>query len=348
MIKNKLFTHTDLDGIGCAILAKLAFGENIDISYCDHDNIDKEVNDFLLSNKDFNACYITDIKVNDFVAKLINDNYKSVYLMDHHPTALYLDKYDWCTIKIEDENTKIKTSGTELYYQWLINNGYLKQSKSLDKFVETVRDYDTWRWNVLGEEGVICKRINDLMYLYGKDEFIKWCLFEIRDDVFPKLHIVDEIVLDIKQKEINQYIEEKNETLFEAEICGRKCGIVFAEKYVSELGNKLCKLHPEIDFVAMIDINNSTVSYRSIRDDIKLGEDIASKFGGGGHPQAAGSSFNEDIKKIIVEHIFKDNIVLDKEIKEESISIDDLIKNANQKTSKTKTHKQNKIEEVQR
>lgn len=39
----KLFTHTDLDGIGCAVLAKLAFGKYVDISYCDYDNIDSTV-----------------------------------------------------------------------------------------------------------------------------------------------------------------------------------------------------------------------------------------------------------------------------------------------------------------
>lgn len=39
----KLFSHTDLDGIGCGILAKLAFGKDVDISYCDYDNIDSSV-----------------------------------------------------------------------------------------------------------------------------------------------------------------------------------------------------------------------------------------------------------------------------------------------------------------
>ena len=37
----KLFTHTDLDGVGCAILAKLAFGEEVDISYCNYDDINE-------------------------------------------------------------------------------------------------------------------------------------------------------------------------------------------------------------------------------------------------------------------------------------------------------------------
>ena len=30
----KLITHTDLDGIGCAILAKIAFRDNVEIEYC--------------------------------------------------------------------------------------------------------------------------------------------------------------------------------------------------------------------------------------------------------------------------------------------------------------------------
>lgn len=36
----KLFTHTDLDGVGCAILAYLAFGrENVDVEYCNYNDV---------------------------------------------------------------------------------------------------------------------------------------------------------------------------------------------------------------------------------------------------------------------------------------------------------------------
>ena len=30
----KLLTHTDLDGVSCAVLAKLAWGENVDVTFC--------------------------------------------------------------------------------------------------------------------------------------------------------------------------------------------------------------------------------------------------------------------------------------------------------------------------
>lgn len=300
----KLFTHTDLDGVGCAILAKLAFGNEVDISYCNYDDIDTEVREFISKENDVDMCHITDIRIIDEVAKEIDEKFDNFYVLDHHPTALYLNKYLWCIIKIEDEETHIKTSGTEMYYHWLVDNGYLQGSDVLDAFAELVRNYDTWRWAELGEEGIICKQVNDLMYLYGRDRFITWCISQIHDCVFPRLYASDELILSIKQKEIDDYVEEKNEQLITTPMCGRVCGFVFAEKYFSELGNRLCRMHPEIDFVAMIDMSG-TVSYRTVKEDVDLGKDVAQLFGGGGHPKAAGSEFSKEIQLKTIEEIFR-------------------------------------------
>ena len=87
-------------------------------------------------------------------------------------------------------------------------------------------------------------------------------------------------------------------------MCGKICGFVFADRYVSELGNRLCKMHPEIDYVAMIDIDGCTVSYRTVKEDIDLGKNVASLFGGGGHPKAAGSEFSQSIKLKVIDEIF--------------------------------------------
>ena len=190
-----------------------------------------------------------------------------------------------------------------MFYNWLVNNGYLSKCDILDRFVEVIRDYDTWRWATLGEEGVICKQVNDLLYLYGRDKFIRWCMSEINDCVFPRLYAADELVLRIKQKEIDDYIKYKNEQLIIDDLCGKTCGFVFAERYASELGNKLCKMHPELDFVAMINMDG-IISYRSIKDDIDLGKEIAQVFGGGGHLKAAGSQFSREIQMEIIRKIF--------------------------------------------
>lgn len=299
----KLFTHTDLDGVGCAVLAKLAFdNELVDIEFCNYDDINEKVEECFYSGSKY-ECHITDISVNEDLADKINNSYKRYQLLDHHATALNLNEFDWCKVQIEDEETHIKTSGTEMYYNWLVNNGYLSKCDILDRFVEVVRDYDTWRWASLGEEGIICKQVNDLLYIYGREKFIRWCMSEINDCVFPRLYAADELVLKIKQKEIDDYIKYKDEQLVIDDLCGKTCGFIFAERYFSELGNKLCQIHPELDLVAMINMDG-IVSYRSIKDDIDLGKDIAQVFGGGGHPKAAGSQFSREIQMEIIRKIF--------------------------------------------
>ena len=302
----KLFTHTDLDGIGCAILAKFVFG-NVDIEYCNYDYVDSKVKDYLNSELNY-ECHITDISVSDELAYEIDGSEKKFQLLDHHSTALRLNKFKWCDVRVEDEKTNLKTCGTEMYYHWLINNGYLNGDKTLNKFVELIRDWDTWRWSTLGEEGIICKQVNDLFHIYGKDKFIDWCLAELFFGTFPKLYESDKLILEIKQKEIDDYVEEKNKQLFTSAMCGKICGFVFAEKYFSELGNRLCQMHPEIDFIAMINMNGY-VSYRTIKDNIDLGNDVAQLFGGGGHSKAAGSSFSKDVQLKVIKEIFACNNV---------------------------------------
>lgn len=223
-------------------------------------------------------------------------------LLDHHATALNLNEFYWCTVEVENKNG-IKTSGTELYYNWLADNDYLIKDNALDRFVELVRNYDTWRWSTIGDKGIICKQVNDLLYLYGREKFIDWCLDEIYEDSFPYLYETDELVLEIEQNNIDNYIKKKNEQLLIMPLCGMTCGVVFAEKYFSELGNKLCQIHPEIDFVAMIDMSG-TVSYRTIKNDIDLGTDVAKLFGGGGHAKAAGSRFVNGVQFDVINKIF--------------------------------------------
>lgn len=283
----KLFTHTDLDGIGCAVLAKLAFGDNVDITYCNYDDVNQKVTYFFNTNLS-NECHITDISIDAELAEKIDAFNVNVQLLDHHPTALHLNKFDWCFIPEEDDSTEIKTSGTELYYNWLVNKAYLKDKWAYRKFVEIVRDYDTWRWSTQGEFGLVSKKFNDLFHIYGKSKFIDWSIDKIQTRFCVLFSEQDELLLSMKQKEIDEYIKKKNNEMYIDQFCNYTCGFVFAEQFMSELGNTLCKMNPEIDMVAMIDMSNLTVSCRTVKDNIDLGKDVAKRFGGGGHPKAAG------------------------------------------------------------
>lgn len=306
-MKIKIFTHTDLDGVGCAIIAYLAFGkENVDVEYCNYDDVDDKVEAFM-ENEDlyrsYDSIFITDISVSDQVASMIDcldKAERTVRLFDHHGTALRLDNYFWCTIY--EYLDAVKTSGTELFYLYLRNNlsltyGQTTQNK-ISRFVSILRDYDTWRWKELGEDGLVSKQMNDLFHIYGRDKFIELAMRRIMFGTSP-LHQdewfseTDLLLLEQKQKDIDIYVDQKEKQIaVKTDQWGNTYGVIFAERYFSELGNRLCEIHPELAYIAMIDISRGRVSYRTIRDDINLGTDIAHNYGGGGHPKAAGSTFD--------------------------------------------------------
>ena len=81
---------------------------------------------------------------------------------------------------------------------------------------------------------------------------------------------------------------------------GHTYGVVFADRFASELGNRLSELHPELDYIAMIDISHGTVSYRTTSEGIDLGGEIAHSHGGGGHRKAAGSQFDISVVRDLV------------------------------------------------
>ena len=323
MSKIKLFTHTDLDGVGCAILAYLAFGrENVDAEFCNYDDADDKM-EALLSNSDlrnsYNKIFITDISIGEELAKAIDVWVYpcNVRLFDHHATALGLNEHEWCEVMVEDE-TGLKISGTVLFYNHLVRNGFFDRyimndrvMKNICRFVDIVRDYDTWRWKELGEEGVVCKQVNDLFHIYGRDEFIDWAsrrlIYYGSYPKFPSFRDEDLLLLDQKQKDIDRYVEQKDKQLFiQLDTFGHEYGVIFAEQYFSELGNRLCEMHPELSYVAMIDICGGKVSYRTIRDDLDVGGTIAHSYGGGGHRKAAGSTFDAGyIQETILKEVFK-------------------------------------------
>lgn len=310
----KLFTHKDLDGVGCAILAQLSYGtENVDIEYCNYSDINERVTSYISNDEymKYDFCFITDISINENLADYINTTQPKGFkegfmlnehfqLLDHHKTALEINKYWWCKVK-EFNGGAFKTSGTELFYEWLIINKKLPPSGDIYELVNLVTNYDTWRWVTLGEDGEICKQVNDLYYLYGRDEFIAWVKSQLHDGVFPRLYEKDKLVLKLRQREIDEYIKGKNETMIKTSIEGYRAGVVFADRYQSELGNELCKLNADIDFVAIVNMDKS-VSYRTVKE-IDLGE-IATVFGGGGHPESAGSGINDYIRNKVVRDIF--------------------------------------------
>lgn len=300
----KLFTHTDLDGVSCEILGRIAFGEDIDVVRCGYGNIDDKVEEFINSDEEYDKLFITDISVKKELADALNNVSDKVILLDHHKTALWLNEYPFALVQVEDESVG-KMCGAYLFYEYLKkNHKEFDDTPALKLFIDYVRMYDTWEWKEK-YDNIIPKRLNDLMYIDGPNEFIDKMVYRLGNNLFI-LDDTDLMKLQIEQTYINSYIAQKNETLMVNDDLFPEytVGITFADKYISELGNKLCELHPELDFVVLINMSTLTVSYRTVKDDLDL-SDIAKRFGGGGHPKASGSRFDASIINDMLNNIFK-------------------------------------------
>jgi len=284
----KLFTHTDLDGVGCAILAYHAFG-SLDVTYCDYGNVNELITEYLDGAERHDNIYITDISVNEAVAERIDRDDASWVLLDHHATALPLNFYDWAMVRVEKGG--VKTSGTSLF------NEYIRgiDCYTLDTFAEKVRSYDTWDWAVTGDTAA--KDLNDLLYLIGRDAFVA----RFTQDESVELTSEERMLLDVERARIDAYLRGKLPQLTVRTINGLRVGIIFADRYQSELGNYIVNERDDIDLVAMIDPAKG-VSYRS-KGEVNVGE-FAKLFGGGGHKNAAGSQVSDEQREEIVKIIF--------------------------------------------
>ena len=300
----KLFTHTDLDGVSCEILGKIAFEEDINVVRCNYGDIDAKVEEFINSDEEYDKLFITDISVNKEIADKLLSVSDKVILLDHHKTALWLNEYPYALVQVEDDSVG-KMCGAYLFYEYLKkNHKEFDDTPALKLFIDYVRMYDTWEWKEK-YDNIIPKRLNDLMYIDGSNEFIDKMVYRLGNNLFI-FDDTDLMKLQIEQTYINSYITQKNETLMVNDnlFPGYTVGITFADKYISELGNKLCELHPELDFVVLINMSTLTVSYRTVKDNLDL-SDIAKRFGGGGHPKASGSRFDASIVNDILNNIFR-------------------------------------------
>lgn len=93
--------------------------------------------------------------------------------------------------------------------------------------------------------------------------------------------------------------------IYEADFCGYTAGIVFSDKYESDIGNELCKKGYQVGIV--IDMYDNTVSLRSIDEDVDV-SNIAVMYNGGGHLHAAGFPLNygdgeDGVTDTIIEHL---------------------------------------------
>ncbi|MEH7273738.1 DHH family phosphoesterase [Neobacillus vireti] len=289
----KLLSHNDLDGVGCGILAKLAFGEDVKVRYNSISGLNREV-EWFLENDDRNTfLFITDLSVNEKNEQSLKefyDNGGKVQLIDHHKTALHYNEYDWGHVVVEDEEGKL-TSATSLLYEYLISHQLIVPTDVITEFVELVRQYDIWEWEK--NDNQEAQRLNALFFLVSIDEFEEKMIARLQTSEHFHFDEFEKRILDMEEDKIDRYIRRKRRELVQTQLDGLYAGVVYAESYHSELGNELGKEYPHLDYIAILNIGGKRMGFRTIHDHVDVSA-VAGQYGGGGHAKASGCSLTEE------------------------------------------------------
>ena len=303
----KLITHTDLDGGSCAVLAKIAWGDEVDISFC---HLPSDVNKALVKLaeqeawKNYKMVYITDLNFDVNILEKLGKLQGSLRMFDHHATSVesFSQYKKWATVRTELDGRL--TCGTELFYRYLQSKGRIGNR---DYFVEQVRQYDTWDW--YSKNNRIAKFLSDIVTKFGLQYFCKTFTERLYSKDINELNIFNQYERDIllfdedrEQKDVamfieNSYICDVYSDFISPTKKNFRIGVVFnSSLYSSFLGNDMCrKLNVDIAF--MVNLNKQKIEVRTANDDINLSQLMKDSFGGGGHQKAAGGFINitEDV-----------------------------------------------------
>ena len=309
-MKVLLFTHSqDIDGMGCAVLARKAFGDYTLVPTKTFE-ITKNVENYIKSKKiyDFDKIYVTDLCIKEPVLKFIDNDEilkNRLLVLDHHKTEIEEgnNKYDFVNIIVQKNGRK--ESGTSLFYNYLIQNNYLQRSNILDELVEWTRQYDVWDWE--SKNNINARNLHVLFEVLGYDAYLK-----IINDKVDKLNSIvfnnyEKEVIDKFNKEMEKNILNilNDMKCVDLSIDGNIFKVGFVKcpyKYRNDM-NKFIKKNNvyNIDAVGMIMTDIETVSYRQVKDvDVSI---ISNYFGGKGH-RGAGSNLQENEKfKMVINSI---------------------------------------------
>ncbi|MEF3303289.1 DHH family phosphoesterase [Paenibacillus sp. GYB003] len=291
-----LYSHNDLDGVGCGIVARCAFGERIEVRYNSVQSLNPQVERYLEATRDKpkkgELLFITDLSVDEENEHRLDRHVLEggkVRLLDHHKTALHLNRHPWATVQVDYDDGSL-ASATSLFYEYLVQHRMLEPSQALAEFVELVRQYDTWEWEKY--DNVQAKRLNDLFFLMSLDDFEERMVERLQNQTAFAFTEFEEKLLEVEESKIERYVRRKKRELVQTFVSERCVGIVYAESYHSELSHELGRSYPHLDYIAILNVGGKKLSLRTIHDDVDVSE-IAATFGGGGHAKAAGCPLTE-------------------------------------------------------
>lgn len=306
-MKVLLFTHkNDIDGMGNAVLLKLAFND-VKYELCGTFDLTEKVLEYYNDGTiyDYDMVFVTDLCLEEPVLSMIEQDEKvknKVFNFDHHKTFACekYTKHSFINVQVSDE--KGLCSGTSLFYNHLINNGLIdKDNLAIREFVELTRQHDTWEWkNIYNNEKA--RYLATLFDVVGCNGYIDLMTSKLKDSHYDSFEFseFEKLLIDNRLLQIEEKMKAYSNKVVYKEILGLKAGINFiAYEYRNELAQYFKDNNFDMDFAMMIALDPGVVSYRSVKDDVRV-RDVAEYFGGKGHDKAASNPITDETEKKLV------------------------------------------------
>jgi len=269
-----LYTHTDLDGAGCAIVARAVFGNSIQIFYCDYSTFDKKIKSDIREMPHDSSVYMADICPNDektlrIIRKYMKAKNLNVIIYDHHISKEPLaNRFKFLTVDTSHCGTKL-----------LADHLLAGQRLNLNTFAQIIDVYD--RWLLKDPLRPHSEKMNQLFNFMGMDRFV---------ERGPRPELTDEeqeLVKTLQErKDRSIYFAKKTAVLLE-DYKGRLFMFVPSSIYAGDVADALLPKKGKTKYAMFVDFGRYEVSLRSRDPNFDVSK-IAARKGGGGHPGAAG------------------------------------------------------------
>ena len=277
--------HNDLDAVGARIVAESSGLEVASTSYHTYKTIDEAITNYI-KNKEFSngdsllICAICPTKETAVLVDNAAQNGLNVFLVDHHKTRAWVDKYEWATVDLSKSATEILFS--------------LYEGKTQGIYFDFIKAITAWDlWQISSPYRKRAEELNTLLGFIGKDAFVKAFVERKDADTIEPFKTIIEFLITRRNRFVSQVIRAQlSKTRCYTDGFRNRFKIIFATDYISEIGNAVL-VHPaseDLHYVCVINPITNACSLRSRAGGVDVAE-IAKQFNGGGHPAAAGFPF---------------------------------------------------------
>lgn len=296
------FTHSDADGVACAVVAFYKYNQHEHIvHYLDYYDIDQKIISELSavdfknqkSTKD-TVFLITDICPKKETLDKLDVAHKaglSIQLFDHHKTRSYCSAFSWATYS----ETKC---GALLTLEGLLKK---EERGRLVDFVKGIDAYD--RWDLASGYRKKGERLNLLLKFFGIKLFFDKFILNPWADTSPEIYSIISILEENQTRYVQKIIENQAQSSAQhLDDFGYQYKVIVASEHTATIGATILADEDNADLKYVIVVNPiyGIASFYSREGECDVSE-LAKRLGGGGHASAAG--FPLDSKTLIEQKI---------------------------------------------